>query len=180
MRPRRIRVAVLEHADSEALLAMFGRCSPKALYGRFHGVTDGTFYADQVLAAAAHGDSFVAWNGDACVGLGNAHVDGDIADVGILVEDAWQRRGVGTALLIATLRRACERRSRFLRADVLEESRFVLRILARLGSATTSMAAGCYTTLVDLGVEPLHCQNPAHLRSHPSDCVEQCPVGLAR
>jgi GNAT superfamily N-acetyltransferase len=180
MRGHRLQTSVLELAHSEALFAMLGRCSPHALYGRFHGVTDGTFYADKVLAAAPCGDSFVAWNGDTCVGLGNTHVDGDTADVGILVEDAWQRRGAGTALLIAVLQRVHERGSRFLRADVLEESRFVLQVLARLGSATTSLTTGCYTTLVDLGVKPIYGQNLVQPNSLPSGCVRRPRAGLAR
>lgn len=183
MMPHRVRVAVLERADSEALLAMLERCSAETLYGRFHGVTDGTFYADQVLAAAANGDSSVAWNGNKCVGLGNLHVCDDTADVGVLVEDAWQRRGVGTALLFALLQRMHERGSQFLRADVLEENRFTLRVLSRLGSAKTSLAAGSYTISVDLGVETLPCQNPPQpteaLTFRPSRCVWRRRVGLA-
>jgi GNAT superfamily N-acetyltransferase len=84
------------------------------------------------------------------VGLGNLRVCDDTADVGVLVEDDWQRRGVGTALLIALVRRVGECGSHFLRADVLQENRFALQVLARLGPANTSLAAGSYTTLVDL------------------------------
>ena len=86
------------------------------------------------------------------MGLGNLHVCDDTADVGVLVEDDWQRRGVGTALLDALVRRVCERGSRFLRADVPEENRFALQVLARLGPAKTSLAAGSYTTWADLTV----------------------------
>jgi GNAT superfamily N-acetyltransferase len=179
----RVRVAVLERADSEALLAMLGRCSPETLYRRFHGVTDGTFYADKVVAAAAYGDSSVAWNDNRCVGLGNLHLCDDTADVGVLVEDAWQRRGVGTALLIALLQRIRERGSQFLRADVLEENRFALRVLSRHGSATTSIAAGSYTILVDLGVETLRCQNrpqpTEELNFHQSRRAWRRQVGIA-
>lgn len=121
--PAPFRVAVLEHADSEALLGMLGRCSPTSLHRRFHGVTNGIFYAQQVLAAAGGRDSYVAWIGKKCVGLGNLHVCDDTSDVGVLVEDDWQRRGVGTALLIALVHRVRECGSHFLRADVLEENR---------------------------------------------------------
>ena len=149
--PAPFRVAVLEHADSEALLGMLGRCSQTSLYRRFHGLTNGIFYAQQVLAAAGGRDSYVAWIGKKRVGLGNVHVCDDTSDVGVLVEDDWQRRGVGTALLIALVHRVRECGSHFLRADVLEENRFAL-VLARLGPANTSLAAGSYTMLVDLTV----------------------------
>jgi GNAT superfamily N-acetyltransferase len=163
MTPHRVRIAVLEHADSEALLHMLVRCSPTSLYRRFHGVTNGIFYANQVLRAASGGDSYVAWIGKECVGLGNLHVDVDTADVGVLVEDDWHRQGVGNALLMALVNRLRERGSHFLRADVLAESRFALQMLARLGPAKTSMSAGTYTTLVDLTAGPILRQDPSQI-----------------
>jgi GNAT superfamily N-acetyltransferase len=156
MLPERIRVSVLEPADSEALLAMVGRCSPTARYHRFHGVTSGVSYAEQVLAAADCQDSFAAWIGKECVGLGNLHICDDTAEIGVLVEDDRQRRGVGTALLIALVRRVRERGSHFLRAEVLDENHFALQVLGRLGPAKTSLAYGSYTTLVDLAHETTH------------------------
>jgi RimJ/RimL family protein N-acetyltransferase len=184
MTPHPIRIAVLELADSEALLGMLGRCSPTALYRRFHGVTDGIFYAQQVLAAAGDRDSYVAWIGKECVGLGNLHVCDDTADVGVLIEDDWQRRDVGTALLIALVRRVRERGLHFLRAEVLDENRFALQVLARIGPAKTSLAAGSYTTLVDLAVGTTlrhdSSQTTGPAPSHPSNCVRRYLAGLAQ
>jgi GNAT superfamily N-acetyltransferase len=128
--PDRIRVKVLEPADSEALLPMVGRCSAMSLYPRFHGVGDDVRHAQQVLAAAAGHDSYAAWRGGRCVGLGNLHAHGDTAEIGVLVEDRCQRRGVGTALVVAFVRQARERRSPVVRADLLADDHFVLRALA--------------------------------------------------
>ena len=179
-----LRIAVLEPADSGALLGLLARCSPTALYRRFHGVTNGIFYAQQIVAAAESRDSYVAWIGKECVGLGNLHVRDDTADIGVLVEDDWQRRGVGTALLLALARRVRERGSHFLRADVLEENRFVLPLLARLGPAKTSVAAGSYTTLVDLVAGAILHENPSRTtgteQSHSSNWTRRCLVGLAQ
>ena len=171
------RVTVLENSDSEALLAMLRRCSPTALYRRFHGVTNGVFYAQQVLAAADCRDAYVAWVGNECVGLGNLHVCDDTADIGVLVQDDWQGRGVGSALLSALVRRIRERGSHFLRADVLDENRFALQVLARFGPARTSLASGSYTTVIDLGSgrTPRRSQPQMTRRahSHPSNCARQ-------
>jgi GNAT superfamily N-acetyltransferase len=179
-----VRIAVLKPADSEALLGLLARCSPTALYRRFHGVTNGIFYAQQVVAASEGRDSYVAWNGKECVGLGNLHVRHDTADIGVLVEDDWQRRGVGTALLLALVRRVRESGSCFLRADVLEENRFVLQLLARLGPAKTSVAAGSYTTLVDLVAGATLHDNQSETtgaeQSHPSNRTRWCLVGPAQ
>ena len=160
----RTRVTVLERAHAAALLAMVGRCSAMSLYRRFHGVTDGVAYTEQVLAGAARGDSYVAWRGDRCVGLGNLHVCDDTAEIGVLVEDDWQRRGVGTALLIALVRRVRERGSHFLSADVLAENHFVLQGLASIGPMRTALAYGSYTVLVDLGLKTALVQTPSLTR----------------
>ena len=159
--PDRIRVKVLEHADSEALLAMVGRCSAVSLYRRFHGVGDGVRYAQEVLAAAAGHDSYAAWSGDRCVGLGNLHAYDDTAEIGVLVEDRWQRRGVGTALVVALVRQARERRSPFLRADLLADDHFALRALATVGLLRTWSAHGTYTGLIDLGLGTALVQTPS-------------------
>lgn len=179
-----LRIAVLEPADSGALLGLLARCSPSALFRRFHGVTNGIFYAQQIVAAAEGRDSYVAWIGKECVGLGNLHVRDDTADIGVLVEDDWQRQGVGTALLLALVRRVRERGSHFIRADVLEESRFVLPLLARLGPAKTSVAAGSYTTLVDLMAGTTLHENPSRTTGteqyRPSNWTRRCLVGMAQ
>jgi GNAT superfamily N-acetyltransferase len=153
-RSDRLRIVELEHADSEALLAMLGRCSPTTLYRRFHGITDGVAYARQVLATADDRDSYVASSGHRCVGLGSLHVFEDQAEIGVLVEDSWQRRGVGTALLGALVRRAQQRGVSILRADVLGENSFTLPVLGRVGATRTSLATGSYTVVVDLGSAP--------------------------
>jgi len=175
MLPDRIRVTVLEPADSEALLAMVGRCSPTALYRRFHGITNGVSYAQQVLADTGCRDSFAAWSGEDCVGLGNLGVCDDTAEVGVLVEDGWHGRGVGTALAVALVGRARERRSHFLRADVLAENRFVLHVLARFGPTKISLDHGIYTTLVDLVLGTALVQTS----SHTTEPGEILPIDLS-
>ena len=149
---------------------MVGRCSAMTLYRRFHGVTDGVRYAEQVLADAAGHDSYAAWSGDRCVGLGNLHVSDDTAEIGVLVEDGWQRRGVGSALVVALVRRARERRSPFLRADLLADNRFALQALASVGPLSISFAHGSYTVLVDLGLGTALVQTPS-LTTTPSEIL---------
>ena len=151
-RSNRIRIGVLDPGDSDALLAMLGRCSPMTLYRRFHGITDGVAYAQHVLASADSHDSYLAWSDDRCVALGSLHVCEDQAEIGVLVEDTRQRRGVGAALLVALVVRSRQRGLSTLRADVLGENSFALPVLGRLGPTTTSLATGSYTVLVDLGV----------------------------
>ncbi|HSS10369.1 MAG TPA: GNAT family N-acetyltransferase, partial [Acidimicrobiales bacterium] len=149
----RIRIATLERGDAEAVLAMLGRCSPATLYHRFHGVTDGLSHATQVLAGATGQDAYGAWSADSCVGLACLAVSSDgSADIGVLVEDGWKRRGVGSALVLALVGRARERQLTSLVADVLADDQYILPLLARIGPVATSLAYGGYT--VRVGLEP--------------------------
>jgi GNAT superfamily N-acetyltransferase len=146
-----VRVAALEYGDVEPVLAMLGRCSVATRYHRFHGVTDGVSHATKLVANAADGDAYAAWSGDRCVGLASLAVDPDgCASIGVLVEDAWQRHGVGTALTSALAHEARERGVDRLAADVLAENRFILRLLARIGPITSAVGYGGYAVRVAL------------------------------
>ncbi|MEV7926619.1 MULTISPECIES: GNAT family N-acetyltransferase [unclassified Kitasatospora] len=87
-------------ADRAAALAMHLRCSPASLRLRYHGpVRDAGRYLDHLLDAR-HGHSLAATAADGrIVALGHLMWDDDEAELAVLVEDAWQRRGLGPALL---------------------------------------------------------------------------------
>ena len=72
---------------------MLTRCSQATLVRRFHGFTDGVAYTRALFRNQPNGDTFVAWYGSCCVAVATLGVDANgIADLGVLVEDAWQRR----------------------------------------------------------------------------------------
>ncbi|WP_395293094.1 GNAT family N-acetyltransferase [Kitasatospora hibisci] len=86
--------------DKEAALAMHHRCSPDTLRKRYHGpVRDADRYLDHLLDAR-HGQTLAVEAADGLiVALGHLMWDGDSAEVAVLVEDAWQRRGLGLDLM---------------------------------------------------------------------------------
>ncbi|MBO1416300.1 GNAT family N-acetyltransferase [Streptomyces sp. FH025] len=87
-------------ADKAEALAMHGRCSPGALRLRYHGpVRDADRYLDHLLDPR-HGHSLaVAAPDGRILALGHLMWDDGEAELAVLVEDAWQRRGLGLALL---------------------------------------------------------------------------------
>ncbi|MFD7447744.1 GNAT family N-acetyltransferase [Kitasatospora sp. NPDC059827] len=87
-------------ADKAAALAMHERCSPAALRLRYHGpVRDADRYLEHLLDPR-HGRSLVVVAPDGKVlALGHLMWDEDEAELAVLVEDAWQRQGLGLALL---------------------------------------------------------------------------------
>ncbi|GGV19065.1 hypothetical protein GCM10010495_37450 [Kitasatospora herbaricolor] len=86
--------------DHEAALAMHGRCSTDTLRKRYHGpVRDAERYLDHLLDAR-HGQTLAVEAADGrIVALGHLMWDDDSAEVAVLVEDGWQRRGLGLDLL---------------------------------------------------------------------------------
>jgi GNAT superfamily N-acetyltransferase len=114
-------------ADLDGLIAMHQRCSSDSIYQRY--LTGGRGPGAAILARLldpAYARTFVVAAGDASPGglspgssivgglsprgsivaSGNLARDGDSVEAALLVEDAWQRQGVGTALFAFLLREA--------------------------------------------------------------------------
>ena len=91
-------------SDTEAVLAMLGRCSRASLFHRFHGFTDGVDYFGVLLRDRPLEHTLLAWYGSTCVGVATLGAGATgIFDLGVLVEDAWQHRGVGAQLVASLL-----------------------------------------------------------------------------
>jgi GNAT superfamily N-acetyltransferase len=147
-----VQVAPSTAADLPFVLAMTARCSRETLFHRFHGFTDGGGYIRGLFSGEREDAMFVARSGLACVGLASLDRDGTgVAHVGVLVEDAWQRQGIGSLLLAALADAARARRCRIVHADVLGEDNFIVRMLRRVGPLRVSIEVG--TLSVDVDVE---------------------------
>ncbi|MFI6205994.1 GNAT family N-acetyltransferase [Streptomyces sp. NPDC051041] len=86
--------------DVEAARAMHERCSTRTLAMRYHGpVGDADRYLDHLLSPRFGRTLAVQTASGRVVGLGHLLWDGDETEVALLVEDAWQRRGIGGELL---------------------------------------------------------------------------------
>ncbi|MFJ6698849.1 GNAT family N-acetyltransferase [Streptomyces sp. NPDC091272] len=86
--------------DIEAALAMHERCSERTLNLRYHGpVGDADRYLGHLLSPRYGRTLAVQTASGRLVALGHLLWDGDETEVALLVEDAWQRRGIGSELL---------------------------------------------------------------------------------
>ena len=88
--------------DADAVSALHGRCSPETLFQRYQR---GTRMMPRRwlhrLLMPPRGLSLLAVCGADVIGLGQLipGATGEIAEISLLVEDSWQGRGVGTALM---------------------------------------------------------------------------------
>jgi GNAT superfamily N-acetyltransferase len=95
-----ITVRRADTRDLEAARAMHERCSARTLKLRYHGpVGDAERYLNHLLSPRYGRTLAVQTASGRVVGLGHLLWDGDETEVALIVEDAWQRRGVGAEVL---------------------------------------------------------------------------------
>ncbi|MEU5097638.1 GNAT family N-acetyltransferase [Streptomyces sp. NPDC020996] len=86
--------------DIDAAKEMHERCSARTLGMRYHGpVGDADRYLNHLLSPRYGRTLAVRTASGRIVGLGHLLWDGDETEVALLVEDSWQRRGIGGELL---------------------------------------------------------------------------------
>ncbi|MEI7031603.1 GNAT family N-acetyltransferase [Streptomyces pratensis] len=95
-----ITVRRADHADLTAAKALHDRCSQRTLGLRYHGpVGDADRYLRHLLSPRFGRTLAVQTASGKVVALGHLLWDGDETEVALLVEDDWQRRGIGSELL---------------------------------------------------------------------------------
>ncbi|MFG2503170.1 GNAT family N-acetyltransferase [Streptomyces sp. NPDC048441] len=95
-----ITVRRADTSDVDAAKAMHDRCSQRTLGMRYHGpVRDADRYLNHLLSPRFGRTLAVQTASGRVVGIGHLLWDGDETEIALLVEDDWQRRGIGTELL---------------------------------------------------------------------------------
>lgn len=88
--------------DEDAVLGLHARCSAQTLLCRYHAPTESiSARLVRELLAPPGGASLLAEVNGEVVGMAvlAPHPESGAVEVGLLVEDGWQRRGVGATLL---------------------------------------------------------------------------------
>ena len=145
--------------DRPALDRMLARCTGQTRYRRFHGPVN--VFPERYLTEALSGSplhfALVASAADVAVpdgGAGDSPADDGtvvalascratgegVAELGILVEDQWQRHGVGAYLLAEIVAYARGTGLRALQAQVLADQPWIIGLLRRHGTCTVAGA----------------------------------------
>jgi GNAT superfamily N-acetyltransferase len=148
-----VRLATFD--DTSALVRMHGRCSADSVYRRYAAPLariDERFARRLLLAGNG---ALVATVGDEVVGIASISTcENAIAEVSLLVEDGWQRRGLGTQLLTGAARLARGQGA----AEVVLRSRThnpALMSLAFASGLRARIRLDGDTVVVTVGVESL-------------------------
>ena len=134
----RVTIRLARPEDAEAVAEMHSRCSDQTRYQRYFApVTD--WREDQLrrIAGGHRGATLVAQDAQgSIVGLGNVFPDrpGDTetAEIAVIVEDAWQGRGLGSRLLLHLVELARRQGFAEVTAIVLTVNTGMIRLLERL------------------------------------------------
>ncbi|MFE2547264.1 GNAT family N-acetyltransferase [Streptomyces sp. NPDC059355] len=95
-----ITVRRADGSDLAAARAMHDRCSERTLGLRYHGpVADADRYLGHLLSPRFGRTLAATTASGKLVALGHLLWDGDETEVALLIEDDWQRRGIGSELL---------------------------------------------------------------------------------
>lgn len=97
-------------ADADAVVALHERCSAQTVYRRYHAPLPrvSTRFARSLLQPAG-GLSLVLTVAGDVVGLGVLADGSGGPELGLMIEDGWQRRGLGSRLLRALAQEAADR-----------------------------------------------------------------------
>jgi GNAT superfamily N-acetyltransferase len=166
--------------DVQALVDMVHRCSPQTRYQRFHGRATRkslTYLAgclDRELPAQRVQVAELRWDTDqspmrgggsrALVGVaGLAPVSEwpDSHELGVLVEDRWQSRGIGTMLVNDLAAQAWAEGVRAVRCEVCRAQPRLLAHLMAHARVVSTRSLGCDVRLL-LEIAP-----PGLLKTHP-------------
>jgi GNAT superfamily N-acetyltransferase len=130
--------------DRRALAQMLVRCSGETRYRRFHGHTNA--FPERYLTEALSGSpvhfALVAGADDgAVVALASCRtVTPGVAELGVLVEDAWQRLGIGGLLLREIVSYALNNGLTTLKAQILTNQAWIVWVLRRYGTCAAVRA----------------------------------------
>ena len=165
-----VRIRPVRPDDAQALVRAYANLGEQSRYRRFFTVMPQL--PESTLKAAVEVDH-TDHEALVAVPLLSAEIVGecrfirltdqpDTAEVGVTVVDAWQGRGLGSALLARLSERAAEAGIEYFTAEVLAENRTMLALLPGLGQVETESHGPVVTARVELS-EPSRPADPDFL-----------------
>jgi GNAT superfamily N-acetyltransferase len=149
-------------ADAAALGHMLDRCSPRTRYERFHGVVEAI--PPGYLRRCLHGDGQEARVAESVTGelvglASTGPVAPEVCELGILVEDRWQGKGIGRLLAADLTAHAAAAGATLLRLELCRAHPWLLDYVVANLPVAARLTDGCDVTVdvrldVRLGVSP--------------------------
>jgi RimJ/RimL family protein N-acetyltransferase len=150
----RIRLRPIRRNDTEAWLAFVNGLSTHSKYLRFHHVIKNMGMEDaQRFCSVDYKDSFALiaetfWKGHRdiiAIGRYNRLNVGNNAEFAVVVEDAFQRKGIGTKIMDSLVKAAHDNGITTFEGDILTENYVMMAVLKDCGfKVTTELETGVF------------------------------------
>jgi N-acetylglutamate synthase-like GNAT family acetyltransferase len=138
-------------SDRPALAKMVARCSEQTLVRRFQSSQPSIPepYLTEALAGSPGHFALIAQAGETVVALASCvAAERGSAEIAVLVEDSWQRLGVGTLLLGQLIAHADQNGLPKLKASMLASQTWILPVLGGYGTCEAWLRDGAYEVTV--------------------------------
>ena len=151
-----LRVRPIAHDDSDRLIRLFSRLSPRSIQLRFFSPIpqlSETQLSRLVDVDHECRDALVALSGDEIIAEAryDSECGSDEAEIALTVADAWQHRGIGTRLARRLMIMAAERGFTRFVANILPENRAALRLVRELApDVSVRWDSGAYVATIPL------------------------------
>ena len=152
-----VKIRYIDVDDSLRLLEMYNSLSQDTIYNRFFVFRDKlTLEEAEKMAAISKKDEIalvgvVNRGGDsAIIADARIYIEGDIGEIGIVVHDNWQNKGLGTALVSELIREGIKRGLKRLKIYCLPENRIMIHVGEKLGFKYGVSELGVVRMVLDL------------------------------
>ncbi len=152
-----VKIRYIDVDDSLRLLEMYNSLSQDTIYNRFFVFRDKlTLEEAKKMAAISKKDEIalvgvINRGGDSTI-IADAriYIEGNTGEIGIVVHDRWQNKGLGTALVSELIREGIKRGLKRLKIYCLPENRIMIHVGEKLGFKYGMSELGVVRMVLDL------------------------------
>ncbi len=153
----KVKIRYVELDDALGLLEMYNSLSQDTIYNRFF-VFRGQLSLEEAkkMAAISRKDEValvgVLSRGDGVKIVADAriYIEGNIGEIGIVVHDRWQNKGLGTALVSELIREGEKMGLKKLKIYCLPDNRIMIHVGEKLGFKYSTSELGVIRMILEL------------------------------
>ena len=152
-----VKIRYIDVDDSLRLLEMYNSLSQDTIYNRFFVFRDKlTLEEAEKMAAISRKDEIALvgvvnrGSNEAIIADARIYIEGDTGEIGIVVHDRWQNKGLGTALVSELIREGEKRGLKRLKIYCLPDNRIMIHVGEKLGFKCSVSELGVVRMILDL------------------------------
>jgi len=152
-----VKIRYIDIEDSLRLLDMYNSLSQDTIYNRFFVFRDKlTLEEAEKMATISKKDEIALVgvvnreNSQVIIADARIYIEGDIGEIGIVVHDRWQNKGLGTALVSELIHEGAKRGLKRLKIYCLPDNRIMIHVGEKLGFKYSMSELGVVRMTLDL------------------------------